>query len=122
MRPIGENIRMLREAAGLTQAEMGVLLETSAQSISGLERSQRGIGPKNMKKMIEILGWDEQTIRFGVQREQQESSELILEPPKSTNPRQMLAGDLFASLPIDVQEELIGIMIERKRALATRQE
>ena len=56
MANIGNNIKRLREAAGLTQPALAKLLNCSKQTISNYERNRREPDLETVGKMAEIFG------------------------------------------------------------------
>lgn len=61
---IGENIKKLREAAGLTQES---IFKQSGLSVSYQSQIENGANPgkKTIATYCEVLGVDEMTVRFG---------------------------------------------------------
>ncbi len=62
---IGEQIRIARERAKLTQEQLSELTEVSPQYISDLERGVVGISLAKLKKMCCILSVTSDSILFG---------------------------------------------------------
>lgn len=52
---IGENIRRLREQAGMTQADLGKILGVTHSAISLIESGKRGISLKQADKIAAAL-------------------------------------------------------------------
>jgi transcriptional regulator with XRE-family HTH domain len=69
------NIRSLRELNGWTQEVLAGRMGVKAAHVSALERGKRNPGSITMKKLCEVFGEDEQTIRFGKRDESNTSSD-----------------------------------------------
>jgi transcriptional regulator with XRE-family HTH domain len=52
---IGENIRRLREQAGMTQADLGKVLGVTHSAVSLIENGKRGISLKQADKIAAAL-------------------------------------------------------------------
>ena len=64
---IGEQVRIAREQAKLTQEILAERIEVSPQYISDLERGVVGIALPTLKKLCSVLGVSSDQILFGVQ-------------------------------------------------------
>lgn len=54
----GDTLRIRRENAGLSQSELGGLIGSNRQNISGMETGKRPIGKESAKKLAAALGLD----------------------------------------------------------------
>jgi transcriptional regulator with XRE-family HTH domain len=52
---IGDALRKSRKAAGLTQKQVGGLLETTPQFINDVEHNRRTLGEKYLPKLPEVM-------------------------------------------------------------------
>lgn len=64
---IGEQVRIAREQAKLTQEILAEKIEVSPQYISDLERGVVGIALPTLKRLCSVLGVSSDQILFGVQ-------------------------------------------------------
>lgn len=55
---IGERIRELREAHGMTQEELGARLEISRQGISELENGKTGLTLERLARVLDVLDYE----------------------------------------------------------------
>ena len=51
----GQNVRRLRQAQGLTQAELAIKAGLNRSYLGGVERGQRQIGLENIAKLAKAL-------------------------------------------------------------------
>ena len=66
---IGEQVRIAREQAKMTQEMLAEKIEVSPQYISDLERGVVGIALTTLKKLCNVLGVSSDQILFGTQAE-----------------------------------------------------
>ena len=66
---IGEQIRLAREQAKLTQEQFAERIEVSPQYISDLERGVVGISISTLKRSCVVLGTSSDQILFGITAE-----------------------------------------------------
>jgi transcriptional regulator with XRE-family HTH domain len=72
----GRRLRALRDARGMTQAQLGNLLGARSTNISDIERGDRGITVQQLVKLAkalqvsadELLGFDQRHTRKGLKR------------------------------------------------------
>ncbi|MFB6344255.1 MAG: helix-turn-helix transcriptional regulator [bacterium] len=55
---VGEQLRELREAHGLTQQELGDRLDISRQGISELENGKSGLTLERLSKVLDVLDYE----------------------------------------------------------------
>ena len=70
---IGEQVRLAREQAKLTQEALAERIEVSPQYISDLERGLVGIALPTLKKLCIVLGISSDQILFGNKSRERES-------------------------------------------------
>ena len=62
---IGNEIRIARERAGLTQQQFGELVSLGTKNVSAIERGIPGITVSTLKRICEKLSISSDTILFG---------------------------------------------------------
>ena len=62
---IGNEIRIARERAGLTQAKFGEMMSLDTKNVSDIERGVTGIKIATLKRICENLSISSDTILFG---------------------------------------------------------
>ena len=62
---IGNEIRIARERAGLTQQQFGELVSLGTKNVSAIERGISGITVSTLKRICEKLSISSDTILFG---------------------------------------------------------
>ena len=62
---IGNEIRIARERAGLTQQQFGELVSLGTKNVSAIERGISGITVSTLKRICEKLSISSDTIIFG---------------------------------------------------------
>lgn len=65
---IGNEIRIARERAGLTQAKFGEMMSLDAKNVSDIERGVTGIKLSTLKRICEGLSVSSDTLLFGDQQ------------------------------------------------------
>lgn len=64
---IGNEIRIVRERAGLTQAEFGEIMSLDTKNVSDIERGITGIKVSILKRICEKISVSSDMILFGEQ-------------------------------------------------------
>lgn len=64
---IGNEIRIARERAGLTQEQLGEMISLGTKNISAIERGVTGITISTLKKICEKLSIPSDSLLFGAQ-------------------------------------------------------
>ena len=64
---IGNQIRIARERAGLTQAQFGEIVSLGTKNVSDIERGVAGITVSTLKRICEKLSISSDSIIFGSQ-------------------------------------------------------
>ena len=90
---IGNEIRIARERAGLTQEEFGELVSLGAKNVSDIERGVAGITVSTLKRICEKLSISSDEILFG-EREENDVAYLA-EKLKRLPPKQFDAVEAF---------------------------
>ena len=85
---IGEQVRVAREYAKLTQEALAEKIDVSPQYISDLERGVVGISLPTLKRACIVLGVSSDQILFGVQSENRTAA--IVEKCKTLSDQQLL--------------------------------
>ncbi len=67
---IGERLRELRKAKGLTQEQLAEQLETNSHYISSIERGGRGVGPGLLSRYCRFFGIKEEELSQFVRKEE----------------------------------------------------
>lgn len=96
-----DNVRQLREARGLTQAELAAKLGVTRGSISQWEN---GISAPRMGVI------EQMSSLFGVKKSEIIEDRPVTEQPDNLESRAHEASRLFASLSIDQQRAVLQIM------------
>ncbi|MCI8506616.1 MAG: helix-turn-helix domain-containing protein [Lachnospiraceae bacterium] len=65
---VGNQIRIVRESAGLTQEQFGDLVSLGPKNISDIERGNVGISVSTLKRICETLSVSSDRILFGDQK------------------------------------------------------
>lgn len=66
METIGERVRRLRKARGLTQIQFATLAGIAQSTISGIEKGERQIQPASLIEMAHILRTEAYYLKYGV--------------------------------------------------------
>lgn len=85
---IGEQIKLAREKAGLTQEQFAERVDVSPQYVSDLERGVVGVSIATLKRICTVLGISSDQILFGKQTENLAGA--IAEKCKSLSAEQFL--------------------------------
>ena len=112
MTTIGENIKILRESRGLTQEAMAQKMGVQGGFVSALERGARKPGPRTMCKLVSVLDFDEQTIRFGKQPDNVPSHD----EDRRLDPLKRLIFAELDPLQESEQAEVLRLILEMKEA------
>ncbi len=73
---MGDQIRMVREQAGLTQEQFGALVSLGPKNVSDIERGIAGISVSTLKRICERMYVSSDRILFG-EREFNETDHLV---------------------------------------------
>lgn len=73
---MGDQIRMVREQAGLTQEQFGALVSLGPKNVSDIERGIAGISVSTLKRICERMHVSSDRILFG-EREFNETDHLV---------------------------------------------
>lgn len=102
---IGEQVRLARESAGLTQEQLAERIEVSPQFVSDLERGVVGISLTTLKRLCTVLGVSSDQILFA--RDSAEPAAVIAKKCAAlSKPQQLLLYDMLDSLVEVIQKDL----------------
>lgn len=106
---IGERLKALREAKGLSQAQLAKRIGwSSASRIGNYELGERKVSADDAITLASVLGVSPSELLFGESSEQEVSYGVFL------NDRQQELIDIFESLPDEEAERFLVEMREKK--------
>lgn len=97
---VGNEIRIARERAGLTQEKFGELVSLGAKNVSDIERGVAGITISTLKRICETLSISSDLILFGDRG--QNDVEYLSERLKRLSPEQFKAVNTFLNQVFDL--------------------
>ena len=100
---IGEQIKLAREQAKLTQEQFAEKIEVSPQYVSDLERGVVGISISTLKRACVALGVSSDQILFG--RKSEDRAAIIHEKCKSLNDEQFVILSEIAGKFVEAVEK-----------------
>lgn len=101
---VGEQVRLARESAKLTQEQLAERIEVSPQFVSDLERGVVGISLVTLKRICTVLGVSSDQILFA--KEDAEPAAVIAKKCAAlSRPQQLLLYDMLDSLVELIQQE-----------------
>lgn len=121
---IGANVRMRRNAAGLTQEALAAHLEVTFQQLQKYEKGSNRIGSASLAKIAHVLGCPIETLFEGITfapGSPRRGGSASIAVPVPTNPAEDLPSRFF-SLPSsrDLAEAYIAISDGPDRTLVVR--